>query len=361
MTDMTKEIERLEALCGLFGPSGCEGEVADWIEARVRPLCHRVSRDRMGNLVCLVRTGDPSAEGRRKVMLSAHMDEVGFMITEICEDGLLRFDTVGGVDVSVLEGRKVILGDEINRVSGIIMSKAIHHKKREDRNKSTPRDKMLMDIGAASREEAEALVSVGSFGVFDSEFYRFGKDGAYVKAKALDDRMGCACLMRVMEALREDPCRGDLDLYFCFTVREEIGCGGALVTAQRIRPDLSIVLEGTTAGDLPDTAKSRQVVHLGQGGALSFMDRATIYDRSLLNFALALAKEEGIPTQIKQYVSGGNDSGAIHKSGEGVRAMAISVPTRYLHSAACVAQLSDIAAVGDLCEAILRRMDREQP
>ncbi len=361
MKNITKEMERLESLCALFGPSGCEGEVADWIEARVRPLCDGVCRDRMGNLLCLVRMGDVSVPCRRKVMISAHMDEVGFMITEICEDGLLRFDTVGGIDVSVLEGRKVILGDEINRVPGIIASKAIHHKKREERNKSTPIRKLFIDIGAASREEAEALLSVGSFGTFDSEFYRFGKDGAYLKAKALDDRIGCAAMMRVMESLRENPCEGNLDLYFCFTVREEIGCAGALVAAQRIKPEISIVLEGTTAADLADMEESRQVVCLGKGGALSFMDRATVYDRPLLEFALALAKEQGIPTQIKQLVAGGNDSGAIHKSGEGTRPMVISVPTRYLHSASCVAHISDFLAVGDLCEALLRHMDTDRP
>lgn len=356
MKNMTRELARLETLCGLFGPSGCEGEVADWIEARVRPLCDGVFRDRMGNLLCLIRTGDPSAEVRRRVMISAHMDEVGFMITEICEDGLLRFDVVGGIDVSVMEGRGVILGDEINRVSGIIASKAIHHKKRDERGKSTPCRKMFIDIGATSREEAQALLSVGSFGTFDSEFYRFGKDGAYVKAKALDDRMGCAAMMEVMERLRENPCEANLDLYFCFTTREEIGCMGARVAAERIMPEISIVLEGTTAGDLADTEESRRVVRLGKGGALSFMDRATVYDRPLLDLALTLAKEREIPVQIKQFVAGGNDSGSIHKSGEGVRPMAISVPTRYLHSASCVAALSDFLAVGELCETILREM-----
>ncbi len=361
MKDRNKELQRLETLCGLFGPSGCEGEVADYIEREVGSLCDRMTRDRMGNLIGLIRTGDLSSPHRRRVMLSAHMDEVGFMITEICEDGLLRFDTVGGIDDSVMEGRRIILGDEINRVRGIIASKAIHHKKREDRNKSTPCRKMFMDIGATSREEAEALLTVGSFGVFDSEFYRFGKEGAYVKAKALDDRAGCAVLMYLMESFKEAPCKGDLDLYFCFTVREEIGCMGARVAAERIMPEISIVLESTTAADLADTEERRRVVTLGKGGALSFMDRATVYDRPLLDFALTLAGEQGIPAQIKQYVAGGNDSGAIHKSGAGVRPMVISVPTRYLHSASCVAALSDFEATADLCEAILRHMDRERP
>ena len=136
---------------------------------------------------------------------------------------------------------------------------------------------------------------------------------------------------------------------------------GARVVAERIKPEISIVMESTTAADLADTEESRRVVCLGKGGALSFMDRATIYDRSLMDFALRIAEEEGIPAQIKQLVAGGNDSGAIHKTGEGVRPMVISVPTRYLHSASCVCAVSDIEAVGNLCEAVLRRMDTERP
>ena len=359
--DMTKDLERLQALCDLFGPTGCETAVADWIEKRVSALCDGICRDRMGNLLCLIRMGDPAAEGRRKIMLSAHMDEVGFMINEICEDGMLRFGTVGSINESVMEGRKVILGEETNRVNGVIASKAIHHRTPEERDMITTKDKLYIDIGATSREEAEALVSVGTFGVFDSEFYRFGKDGAYLKAKALDDRMGCSTLMRVMESLRETPCEGDLDLYFCFTTREEIGGAGARIAAQKIAPEIAIVLETTAVADLADATPRKQVAHLGKGGTISFMDNATVYNRPLLEFALTLAKEESIPAQIKQYVSGGNDSGVIHKSGVGVRTLTISVPTRYLHSASCVAAISDHEAVGDLCEAILRHIHSYRP
>ena len=356
MKEITQRIELLRELCGRFGPSGCEGEVAEYIAKRIAPLCDSYCIDRMGNLLCLIRTGDSDASDRLRVMISAHMDEVGVMVTEICENGLLRFDTVGSINVPVLEGRAVTLGDEINRLPGLIASKAIHHVKREDRNKVTPRDQLYIDIGVSSREEAEKLVSIGTFGVFDSEFYRFGKDGAYVKAKALDDRMGCASMMIMMEELRANPPRNNLDLYFCFTVREEFGGAGARVAAQKLAPEISIVLESTTAADLPDVAESRQVAHLGRGVALSMMDRSTIYDRPLLELGLALAKERGIPAQIKQFVSGGNDSGVIHKSGTGVRAMALSVPTRYIHSASCVAALEDWRTQWELCGAILRQL-----
>ncbi len=361
MRKYDNDLTLLRELSLLFGPSGCEGEVADAIERALPALCDSFTRDRMGNLTALIRTGDLSSEKRRRVMISAHMDEVGVMVSEICEDGLLRFDTIGGIDVSVLEGRKVILGDEKCRIPGIVASKAIHHKEKKDRNKPTPISKLFIDIGAKDRAEAEQVLSVGSVGVFDSEFYRFGKDGAFVKSKALDDRMGCAAMLSVMSSLVRERPTADLDLYFCFTVREEIGLSGAKVAAQRIAPDLAIVLESTAVADLPEAEPAKRVAELGKGGALSVMDRSTVYDREFLNFALATAKEQGIPVQIKQYVSGGNDAGSIHKSGVGVRTLALSVPTRYLHSPACVASVEDYHSVASLVEAMLRAMDTETP
>ncbi len=356
-----KDLTLLRELSLLFGPSGYEGEVADTIERVLPSLCDSYTRDRMGNLIALIRMGNPAAEKRRKVMISAHMDEVGVMVTELCEDGLLRFDTVGGIDVSVLEGRKVMLDGKNGRISGLIASKAIHHKEKKDRNQPTPPQKLFIDLGARDRAEAEQYVSVGSFGTFDSEFYRFGKDGAFVKSKALDDRMGCAAMISVMSSLMSDRFAADLDLYFCFTVREEIGLSGAKVVAEKIAPELAIVLESTAVADLPETEDHQRVAELGGGGALSVMDRSTIYDREFLCFARRVAEEQKIPVQLKKYVSGGNDAGSIHKSGVGVRTLALSVPTRYLHSPACVASVSDYHSVTRLVEAMLRSMTQERP
>ena len=152
-----------------------------------------------------------------------------------------------------------------------------------------------------------------------------------------------------------------LSLYFCFTVREEIGLSGARVVAQRIAPELSIVLESTAVADLPETEESKRVAELGKGGALSVMDRSTIYDRAFLEFARAVAADWDIPVQLKKYVSGGNDAGSIHKSGVGVRTLALSVPTRYLHSPSCVASAEDYHSVTRLVEAMLRTMTQTTP
>ena len=353
---LQKDMELVRELALLFGPSGFEGAVADHIEEKIKGICDSYVRDKMGNLIALIRCGGADAEDRERIMLSAHMDEVGVMITEICDDGLLRFDTVGGINVSVLEGRCVTVGDERGLVSGLVASKAIHHIEPKDRACANKINKLYIDIGARDREEAEKYVSVGSVGVFRSEFYTFGEKDEFVKSKALDDRMGCAALIEVMERVYEDRPQNGLDLYFCFTVREEIGLSGAKVAANKIRPHKAIVLETTAIADLPDVDAARRVADVGKGGALSLADRATIYNRDLVNFALGVGKAKGIPVQVKRYVSGGNDAGSIHKSCEGVLTLALSVPTRYLHSPSCVASISDYRAVRDLTEALVREI-----
>jgi endoglucanase len=164
-------------------------------------------------------------------------------------------------------------------------------------------------------------------------------------------------MIEVMESLAQDRPNIDLDVYFCFTVREEIGLSGALTAANAISPDFALVLETTAIGDIADTSPEARVADVGGGGVLSLMDRSTIYDRSFVDFLLKTSKENGIKAQIKRYVSGGNDAGSIHKTGVGVRTAALSVPTRYLHSPACVASLDDYEALRDLCEAAVRNFD----
>lgn len=355
------DIELIRDLCALFGPSGFEREVTDFIEKKIKDLCDGYVIDKMGNLIALVRLGNKDSDERQKLMISAHTDEVGVMISEICEDGLLRFDTVGGINVSVLEGRKMTLGDERGKVAGLVMSKAIHHVKRSDRNKANKIEKLYIDIGAKSREEAEKVVSVGSFGTFDSEFYLFGEHSEYMKGKAIDDRLGCAALMSVMEKINADRPDVDLDVYFCFTTREEIGLSGAKVAANKISPDLAIVIETTAVGDIAGASPAKRVADLGKGGAVSIADRSTIYDKDFVDFAMSVAKEDGIPAQIKRYVSGGNDAGSIHKTGVGVRTLALSAPTRYLHSPSCVANVDDYRSICRLIEAMIRHIDGTRP
>lgn len=345
------DAELVRALSLEFGPSGCEDRVRDAIAERAREVADKVLVDRMGNLICKMSFG--KGEERAKIMLAAHLDEVGFMIDGIRSDGMLTFGCVGGIDSSVVAGRKVLVGNEKGYVSGLICSKAIHHKDKKEREKAVDIEKLYIDIGQSSKEDAEKYVAIGDFAVFDSEFFRFGKEGRTLKCKALDDRMGCAALLEIMDKLKKEPLDADADIFFCFTVREEIGYSGAGSAAELADPELAIVLETTAISDIPETPPHRRVADVGEGAVLSIADRATIYDRELVEHTLELAKKQGIKAQLKRYVSGGNDAGKIHKRLCGIKTLAVSVPTRYLHSPACVASLDDYYAVRDLAYRIL--------
>ena len=348
---MTETVKLIERLCQEFGPSGCEQGVAELIKKEIEGITDEVKVDVMGNLIARMRFGDVMADGRKRVMVSAHMDEVGFMVNEVKSDGYLGFGTVGGISPSVLAGRRVTVRGKNGDMVGVIASKAIHHKEKEERSKAVKAERLYIDFGAKSKEEAEELVRVGDFATFDSEFYTFGE--GLVKAKALDDRMGCAAMIETMQKFAKQPIEGDVDVYFCFTVREELGLSGAQTAAYAIRPDLSLVLETTAVADILDVPYSGKVAEVGEGVVISLMDRSTIYNRELVNGVLDLAKEKQIKAQLKRYVSGGNDAGHIHKTAEGIRTVAMSVPTRYLHSAACVASLDDYCTQRDLLCAII--------
>ena len=332
---MAKGIELLEKLCQAFGPTSCEYDVADVICEQLEGKYAEHTVDFIGDHVFRIK-----GKTDKKLMLSAHMDEVGLMISGIDEHGYLHFQPVGGFDVKVLCGRKLFVGNYgKEKISGLIASKAIHQQSAEERGKATPIDKMYIDIGATSKEDAEKYVEVGDYAVFDSDFVKFG-DGM-IKGKAVDDRLGCAILCDVIDYIHENKIVPDFDLYFCFTVREEVGRSGALVTANRIRPDMALVLEATAVGDIADTPDHKRVADTGKGPTVSFMDNGTAYLPEMVDFAMGLGEKHNIPCQLKRYVSGGNDAGHIHKSSGGVKTIAVSCPTRYIHSASCVFNSAD--------------------
>ena len=346
--------ELIVYLSELFGPTGCEDRVFNAIKSMICEYCDKTVLDRMGNLIGKISLGN--SEKRKKIMLSAHLDEVGFMIDEITEKGMLGFDTVGGIDSSVLAGKSVLVGNEKSLINGVICSKAIHHKSKSERNVSADIENLYIDIGVTSKEEAEALISIGDFGTFafpDYDRVFFGKDKSTMKCKALDDRMGCAALIEIMRRVATEKPELNADIYFCFTVREETGCSGAEVVANKVLPDYALVFESTAIGDIPLAQDSKRVAEVSTGAVISIADRSTIYDTELIDLSFALAKRDNIPLQVKKYLSGGNDAGHIHKSGIGVRTLAISVPTRYLHSPTCVAHFDDYLSAKNIGYALL--------
>jgi endoglucanase len=329
--------ELLKELCLIDGISGDEGAVRDYIISRVKDYC-QYSVDDLGNLICF-RKGRKSP--KKKLMICAHMDEVGFMVTYIRSDGTLRFDCVGGIDPSVIIGRRVRVGKD--RISGVIGSTAVHNLSREQREKAPSVDSLYIDIGAASKEEAEKHVFLGDCVYYDSEFTDLGEH--CVKSKAIDDRAGCAIMIKLMQ---EKP---DYDTYFVFNVQEEIGLRGSAVSSFSVAPDFAIVLEATTAADIDGVKGEKRVCELGRGPVVSFMDRRTIYDKELYRLAFDLAT-----CQTKTMIAGGNDAGAIHISGKGVRTISVSVPCRYLHSPSSVIDMSDLISSFKLVKNLSKRI-----
>lgn len=339
-------IKLIEALSTLPGPSGMEDAVREYILKQIAGHC-TYHIDALGNLIAF-KKGRHNPKNR--LMIAAHMDEVGFIITYIEESGLLRFACVGGIDPRVIVGKRLKVGTQGR--CGVIGTKPVHLVKSDERDKMPDPDSLYIDIGAVDRAEALRHVALGDYAVFDSAFVRFGED--LIKGKALDDRAGCAVMIEMIRSELE------YDTYFAFNVQEEVGCRGAVASAYSINPDYAIVLEATTAADIAGVAEEKQVCSLGEGPVVSFMDKATVYDRTLYRMAFELANEQGIPCQPKRLVAGGNEAGVIHKSRAGVRTLALSMPCRYLHSPACVLKVSDIDATLRLATAAAQRMCSQQ-
>ena len=335
----------LNELCALNGVSGDEGAVRDFIRAQAEPYADSIRTDALGNLI-VFKKGKKSTGNR--LLLAAHMDEVGLIITRATEDGFLKFDFVGGVDRRVALGKPVVLGPK--KIPGVIGMKAIHMLTAEERKKVPKTESLYLDIGASDKEEALSKVPLGTYGAFVGEPEELG-DG-FLKSKAIDDRVGCAILL---ELLKEDL---PLDVTFAFTAQEEVGTRGAFGAAFSVTPEIALVLETTTAADLPEIEGARRVCAPGKGPVISYMDGGTIYDRELFETLRRLAEERNIPWQTKEYIAGGNDARTIQRSKAGVRVAAISAAVRYLHAPASVGCISDFEHMRKLTRAFLDRLAR---
>lgn len=337
-------VKYLEELCSLDGISGDEGAVRAYIISKIEGRCD-YTVDPLGSVIAHVRGRQPA---KHKLLISAHMDEVGLIVTHICGDGCLRFDTVGGIDPRVLFGKRVFVG--ANKTVGVIGGTAVHNLSDDERSKAPSVHAMTIDIGCSSKEEAEKLVRQGDSVVFDSEVLHFG-DGM-IRSKAIDDRAGCAIMLKMIEEGTE------YDTIFSFVVQEEVGLRGATAAAYTVAPEFAIVLESTTAADIPSSAGEKRVCEVGRGAVVSFMDRHTIYDKELYRLAFEQAEALGILCQTKSVVAGGNDAGAIHVSRGGVRTAAISLPCRYLHSPSCVIAASDLECSYKLACGLAERIQK---
>ncbi len=337
----------LKTLTELNGISGDEGLVRRALMEAARPHCDEISIDRSGNLICKKKGSNPELP---EVLFAAHMDEVGFIIAGYADDGLLRIRPVGGIDPRVIVSKWVQVGPD--KVPGVIGAMAIHLQTDADRKKVLDYDSLYIDIGAKDKAEAEKLAPLGTYAAFDTAYMPFGE--GMVIAKALDDRVGCYNMLRLLEG--SYPC----DITCCFVTQEEVGLRGSIGAAYAIEAEVALVFEGTAANDMGDVPESQRVCQVGHGVTVSFMDGASVGNRELFKLLPALAENAGIPCQIKQGVTGGNDAGSFQYGGATgagtARTMVLSVPCRYIHSGASVAALSDIDAQLHLAQEYLNNL-----
>lgn len=333
----------LKILTDACAASGIEDEVREIVLKEIKPFCDDVRVDKMGNVIAFKK----GRHHEKVFMADAHMDEVGFIVKNVTEDGYIKFDEIGGIDERQLPGSRVLVGK--NKISGVIGVKPIHLTSKDERKSVKKMSDSYIDIGAKSREEALKLVSKGDHVYFDSEYTEFGE--GLIKAKALDDRVGVAVLIDMLKNAQPF-----YDFYAVFSVQEEIGCRGAKVAAAEVKPDYALVVEGTICADSCLVPPHLQVTCTGDGAVFSVIENSSLADRDMLEFAKKVAQTENIKYQLKRTNRGGNDAGVIQTSLEGCKTLAMAVPCRYLHSSGCVISETDFECVRKLAQKICERI-----
>ena len=334
----------LKQLTEINAPSGHEQPIRRALIEELKAKGHQPYIDKMGNVI-VEKAGNGPAP-RKRVLVAAHMDEVGLIVTGHTDGGFLKVNQAGGIDPRVLISKRVLVGD--NNIPGVIGAVAIHLQSAADRARVMGYRDITVDIGANDKKEAEVKAPIGTYISFDTPYVEYG-DG-YACGKAFDDRVGCWTILRLLE--EELP----VDLVAAFVSEEEVGCRGAKGAAFAQEPDIGVVLEGTTCNDLGDIPEVAQVCKTGAGVAVSFMDNASIANRALFRKALEVGQAQGIAHQVKGSVSGGNDGGVIQRAREGIPTLVLSVPCRYIHSPSTVIKLSDAESQFELTKALLKAL-----
>lgn len=315
MKDLVKK------LTSIYGPAGNEELVSQAIREEIEPYVDEVKVDVMGNLIAIKKG---NGNGKR-IMLAAHMDQIGLMVTHIDDKGFIRFTNLGGISVPNSINRRVMFKDGLAGVIG--------YETEVDSWKDITLSKMYIDIGASSKEEAEKLVKIGDVAIYHPHFSE--SNGKYISG-AMDDRAGCALLVQTIKNISSTP----NDLYFVFTVQEELGLRGARTSAYALEPDLGIAVDVTATGDTP---KCRPMaVSLGKGPAIKIKDASVLAHPLVKELMISTAQKHGIPYQLEILEYGGTDSGAIHLSRGGVPSGVLSIPCRYVHSDSETIDASDM-------------------
>jgi endoglucanase len=349
---LSKEIKLLEKLSNAFGPSGSEEDIAEILRKELEEYADETRVDKLGNILFYHNGKD----GYPKIMLSAHMDEVGFIITFIEENGFLRFDTLGGITNNIMLGQQILLRSEKGYLKGIIGTKPPHIMTPEEQNKIIPKEDLFIDIGADSINQAqEKGADVGVLGVFDIGFTNLGN--GYFRGKSLDDRAGCTVLAEVFKLLKNSP----YNIVAVGSVQEELGVRGARTAAWQVDPDYGLALEGTFVADVPNTRPDRVSSKIKGGPVITILDRYAFTHPVILRTLIKVGKEKSIPYQFKKVPMGGTDAGAIHLTKAGVPSGTVAVPCRYIHGPASIIHTDDLKNTILLVTEFVKTISSKQP
>lgn len=342
-------MELLKRLCETGGIAGHEGAIRELVRESLAPLCDEVRVDALGNVIGH-RVATAEVEGaHRSVMLAAHMDEIGFMVSHVDEEkGFVRLNPVGGFDPRTLAAQRVTVHTDSGPLRGVIGTRPIHVMSEEEKARKPDLKQYYVDLGLKAEAVVEK-VQVGDMVTLERDFATLGDA---VTGKALDDRTGLYVMIEAMRQIAGSPLA--VDVFAVATVQEEVGVRGAQTSAFGCRPDLAIALDVTVASDVPDAKSHEVVTTLGGGAAIKLMDGSMIADRGMVRVIRRIAKEKGIPHQVEILPRGGTDGGAIQRSRAGVRTAGISIPTRYLHSTVEMAHVADLKAAIDLLAEFLK-------
>jgi endoglucanase len=334
------------------GISGYESEIAKIMQGEFKKSCDEVSIDNFGN--CIARKG----KGKVKIMIAAHSDEVGFMVKYINKEGYINFIKVGGIDDRVLPAQKVIIKAKKGDCFGIIGTKPPHLQKDEEKKRPLKYEDMFIDIGARSKEEAERRVEVGDAIIFEPNSGVL--NGKLYYGKAVDDRIGCFALVKIMEKLKVP---SSARVYVVATGQEEVGLKGARTSAFRIDPDFAIALDTTIAGDTPQITERESSLKLGGGVAITIIEasgRGVIVNEKIKGILIDAAKRNKIKYQIDVIEGGMTDGAIIYMNREGVPTGVLSIPTRYIHSSTGVFNIDDVNSAIELTVKVVERFAKER-
>ncbi len=337
--------ENLEKLSNACGVTGRENEVKDLMIELLKPYADEIQVDKMENVIA-IKKGNAKAP---KIMLAAHMDEVGLMVKTITKDGFLQFSKMGGIDDRILPAQKVAVYTKKGIYPGIIGSKPPHIQKEEERKKIITYDDLFIDVGAENKEDATSLgISIGDPVAFDIKYVKLGKDA--VIGKAFDNRAGCITMIETLKRLKQTECT----VCAVGTVQEEVGLRGAATAAFGVDPDLAIALDVTIAGDVPGVREFDTSVKIGKGPALTISDSGLITHPKVLRWLIETAEKEKIPFQIESGLLGSTDAARISITRQGIPSGNVSIATRYIHSPVGMLSLKDIENAAKLTAAAIQ-------